>query len=203
MRERTTRGRPREFDEDEALTAIMNVFWKKGFEGTSMRDLVDATGLKKGSLYAAFGDKRAMYLKALALYDRTRIDSAVQSLKGDGSALQRIDRFLQSATNGGADHGDARGCFICNASIDQAPTDPDTGRMVQASLSRLETALMGVVSELWAAAKGMPASTENASRPARHLMSVHFGLRVLAKAGAGPEVLDDAICTALQTFGHV
>ncbi len=67
MREPTTMGRPREFDVDEALTKIMAVFWAKGFEGSSLSDLVAATGLKKGSLYAAFGDKRAMYLKALAL----------------------------------------------------------------------------------------------------------------------------------------
>ena len=67
-------GRPREFDEDEALAKILDVFWAKGFEGTSMSDLETATGLRKGSLYAAFGDKRAMYLKALALYGRTAID---------------------------------------------------------------------------------------------------------------------------------
>ena len=59
MRERTKMGRPREFDEDEALATIMDVFWKKGFEGATMSDLVTATGLIKGSLYAAFGDKRA------------------------------------------------------------------------------------------------------------------------------------------------
>jgi len=65
MREQTTTmGRPREFDPDTALAAIMEVFWAKGFEGASMRDLVVATGLKKGSLYAAFGDKRAMFIAA-------------------------------------------------------------------------------------------------------------------------------------------
>ena len=200
MREPTKMGRPREFDENEALAAIMNVFWTKGFTGASMSDLVSATGLKKGSLYAAFGDKRAMYHKALAFYDRTRIDSTVQGLRSGGPPITRIDRFLRSATDGAAGQGDVRGCFICNASIDQAPIDPGAGQLVQASLRRLEAALAGVVSEIWADAKGPPASEENASRRARHLMSVYFGLRVLAKAGAVPELLDDAKRAALQTL---
>ncbi len=91
MREPTKMGRPREFDVNEALAAIMDVFWTKGFAGASMRDLVGATGLKKGSLYAAFVDKRAMYHKALAFYDRTRIDSTVRGLKSGGPPITRID----------------------------------------------------------------------------------------------------------------
>ncbi len=200
MREPTTMGRPREFDENEALAAIMDVFWTKGFAGASMRDLVGATGLKKGSLYAAFGDKRAMYHKALAFYDRTRIDSMVQGLKSGGPPITRIDRFLRSAIDGAAGQGDARGCFICNASIDQAPIDPSAGQLVQESLGRLEAALSGAVSEIWADAMGVPASDTNASRKARHLISVYFGLRVLAKAGAAPDVLGDAKRAALQTL---
>ena len=73
MRETKTIGRPREFDADSMLLKIMDVFWARGFVGTTLSHLVAATGLKKGSLYAAFGDKREMYLKALALYDRTAI----------------------------------------------------------------------------------------------------------------------------------
>ena len=165
-----------------------------------MRDLVNATGLKKGSLYAAFGNKRAMYHKALVHYDRTRIDNTVRGLKGDGPPLARIDRFLQAAIDDVAGQGDARGCFICNASIDQAPIDASAGQLVQASLSRLEAALTGVASEYWADAKGLPASAADATRKARHWMSVYFGLRVLAKAGAVPQLLDDAKHAAVQTL---
>ena len=89
MREPRAVGRPREFDAEEALAQIMDVFWAKGFEGASMSDLVTATGLKKGSLYAAFGDKRAMYLKALALYDRTAIDRSVRVLTGTAAPETR------------------------------------------------------------------------------------------------------------------
>ena len=190
----TTMGRPREFDTDKALSAIMDVFWSKGFEGASMRDLVDRTGLKKGSLYAAFGDKRAMYHKALALYDSLWIDRAVCDLQGDGAPLDRIDGFLQSAVGGKPGKADSRGCFICNASMDQAPVDPDAARTVRASFGRMESALTGAISELRDGGLSKGAS----AREARHLMSVYFGLRVLSKAGASPDVLRDAKRTALQ-----
>lgn len=186
-------GRPREFDENVALTAIMEVFWAKGFEGASMSDLVAATGVKKGSLYAAFGDKRAMYRQALARYDRTWIDFAVRGLKGGGPPRTRIEHFLQSA----ASQGDPRGCFTCNASIDQACLDPASARLVRASLERLEAALREALAEIGDRAVQGPGGI---GRQASHLMAVYFGLRVLAKAGAAPEVLDQAKDAALATL---
>lgn len=194
MREQTTMGRPREFDEDTALTKIMDVFWAKGFEGTTLNNLVTATGLRKGSLYAAFGDKRAMYLKALALYDRTAVDGAVRSLTGTGAPEKRISEFLQSAINAVALQKDRRGCFLCNASVDQAVLDPETEHAVKVSLGHLGRALEEVLSRL-------PASTTDNARPhaaAQHLLSVYFGLRVLAKAGHPVRALKDAKKTALS-----
>ena len=198
MREAPIMGRPREFDEDEALTAIMGVFWAKGFEGASLADLVAATGLKKGSLYAAFGDKRAMYHKALARYDRLWIDRAVAGLRGDGPPRLRIERFLRSAADASSGDGESRGCFLCNASIDQVPVDPEARQLVQASLQRLVSALADVVAESLA---GDDADApETALCKARHIMSVHFGLRVLANAAVAPAVLADAEAAALATL---
>lgn len=196
MRDPCTLGRPREFDEDEALTAIMEVFWAKGFDGTSLSDLMEATGLKKGSLYAAFGDKRAMYLKALALYDRIWIDRAAGRLSGEGEPLSRIEAFLQAASS----NADGRGCFLCNAAIDQASGDPGTGRLVQASLGRLETALAGAIMESAVADDRSLASADDARRNASHLMSVYFGLRVLARSGASKAMMDDARSVALAVL---
>jgi len=197
MRERAAMGRPREFDEDVALDAIMGVFWAQGFEGTSMSDLVGATGLKKGSLYAAFGNKRAMYHKALTLYDRTLIDATVRGLQGDGTPRFRIEQFLDAAVSRVSSRSGGRGCFVCNASIDQAPTDDGTARLVQASLTRLEAALADVVSELGGGTRGSDGAASDARLRARHLMSVYFGLRVLAKAGATTDVLEDVQRAAL------
>lgn len=189
MREAAAMGRPRGFDEREALNAITAVFWAKGFEGASTSDLVAATGLKKGSLYAAFGDKQAMYLEALRHYDREWISGLVRCLSGDEPPMTRIERFLQSAIEGAGGRRGAKGCFLCNAAVDQAPADAAAKRVVKASLARLEGALVDAVSALPA----MPAE-----KTAQHLLSVYFGLRVLAKGGAAPADLRNAKQSALE-----
>jgi AcrR family transcriptional regulator len=186
-------GRPREFDEDQAMAKIMDVFWEKGFEGTSMSDLETATELRKGSLYAAFGDKRAMYRKSLELYDRTAIDESVRVLTGIEAPDRRIGKFLQAPIDAMAVANDRRGCFICNASIDQAVVDPETQRLVNGSLERLGRVLEKVLSEL--------SAIENTRRRAvaQHLLSVYFGLRVLAKAGQPVRMLKAAREAALRS----
>jgi TetR/AcrR family transcriptional regulator, transcriptional repressor for nem operon len=193
MREPKVIGRPREFDEEDALARIMDVFWGKGFEGTSMSDLETATGLRKGSLYAAFGDKRAMYLKALALYDRTAVDNTVRVLTGIDAPERRIGKFLQSPIDAVAVENDRRGCFLCNASIDQAAVDPETQRSVNSSFERLGRLLEKVLSEL----NTMDNNRRRAA--AQHLLSVYFGLRVLAKAGQPVRMLKAAREAALRS----
>ena len=114
------------------------------------------------------------------------------------SAICRAPRaFLQSAIDERMGRGDPRGCFVCNASIDQAPVDPAAEKLVQASLGRLEAALATAIAE------DGEISTTAVRRQARHLMSVYFGLRVLARAGAAPAVLKDAKRAALQTLDRV
>ena len=89
-------ARPRQFDEEQVREALMNVFWDKGYEATSMQDLVAATGLLKGSLYGAFGDKRALYLIALNHYDRTRIQAGVDMLAGQGTGQEKVKQLFDS-----------------------------------------------------------------------------------------------------------
>lgn len=187
-------GRPREFDEDDALATILDVFWAKGFAGTSMRDLVAATDLKKGSLYAAFGDKHAMYLKALALYDATAVEGAFALLTGTGTPLERLDAFLSLPITAIANAKDRRGCFLCNASVDQALLDPETERTVKAGFRRLAGGLETALSEL---ASGTRDAGE-AKAQAQHLLSVYFGLRVMAKGGQSVSALTEAKRAALE-----
>lgn len=203
MSEVASMGRPRKFEERDVLISVMGVFWEKGFEGTAMSDLVEATGLKKGSLYGAFGDKRALYLKALAFYDETEVALAVDLLcgriHGDGleapdAGYQRIGALLQAVIEAVVVRGDRRGCLLCNAAVDQAPLDTATERSVTASLVSMENAFV----EALRAIPDLIASVEEGRRIARHLQSVYFGMRVLAKAGAPEEVLQDAKSGALS-----
>ncbi len=199
MREAVRLGRPREFDEDAALERILDVFWAKGFEGTSLSDLMSATGLQKGSLYAAFGDKRAMYQKALALYDRTVIDGAAAMLTASDGPERTLDAFLQSAIDAAIKQKDRRGCFLCNATVDRAAVDAETEQAVQASLGRLRRALRELLAKL-------PMTAIDADRrqaKAEHLLAVYFGLNVMAKAGHPEGALKQAKDDALQSVIQV
>ena len=113
-------ARPREFDTDTALRAITLLFWEHGYEATSMHDIERSTGLRKQSLYRAFGDKRAMYLAALAAYEREEMKQAAELLAGPGDAASRFARLFRHIIEGAVEADDRRGCFLCNACVDQA-----------------------------------------------------------------------------------
>lgn len=170
-------ARPRVFDEAAALSAIEDVFWRQGYEMTSYADLMAATGLGKGSLYAAFGDKQALYLKALENYIEREVGQAGALLLGsDLTAYQRIEAFLMMAVDAVAARGDRRGCFLCNAAVDLAPHDPKAQAIVSAAFNNVRAALA-------TAAAAAPESFKKSADP-DYLLSVYLGMRVMAKAGA-------------------
>jgi len=120
-------ARPRSFDPEQTLGALKALFWEKGYNGTSMQDVEAATGLGKQSLYRVWTDKRAMYLAALSAYARDEMTGMAQLLDGEGSPRARLATLLDGAVA----QADRRGCFLCNASLDQAQADPETRKVVQ------------------------------------------------------------------------
>lgn len=181
-------GRPKEFEPEETLQEIMSVFWLKGYEGASLKDIEAATGLKKPSLYRAYGDKRAMYLAALASYDACEVQNAIAILDKPGSAKARIQKLLSVVIDGPAANKDKRGCFLCNASVDQAPHDTATKKFVRAAMGRLTNAIANALaaSPLYA---GNPRKRE---KMATKILAGYVGLRVLIKAGIPVETLSNA-----------
>lgn len=107
-------GRPREFDQDAALSRIQMAFWSRGYEGTSMADLVQATGLASARLYAAFGSKEAMFRAAVERYERLEGGFADRALAEEPTARQAIERMLRDAValyTG----PEPRGCMVVSA----------------------------------------------------------------------------------------
>ena len=188
-------ARHREFDEAEALKTLKELFWREGYEGASYADIMSATGLGKGSLYAAFGEKRSLYLKALAAYVEAEVADAAALLNGEGDAARlsgrkRIEAFLEFPVAAVADEGDRRGCFLCNASVELAPFDKDVEAAATQAMSRLTTALKTALSE---GGKQRPGVGE-------HLLATYFGLRVMAKAGVAVDALKRARNAALAAL---
>ena len=104
-------GRPREFDETEVLDRALEVFWRRGFDGASIQDLVDATGLVRASLYGAFKDKDGLFRAALLHY-RQRLGDAVGALPAGGSGLAWLRRMFAVSADMAFARGGPRGCFV-------------------------------------------------------------------------------------------
>ncbi len=184
-------ARPRQFDETQVIENLMKVFWEKGYEATSMQDLVAASGLLKGSLYGAFGDKRAIYMASLRHYDRTRIQAGIDMLGGDGSPRQKIARLFDNVIESTKRGLFAGGCLLCNASLEMAATDREVKSEVKTTIRRLKVAIMEAL---------LPrvANEDQAASLAAFIVSAYFGSRVLAKGGAPAAMIGDTRDHCLQ-----
>ncbi|WP_030265346.1 TetR/AcrR family transcriptional regulator [Streptomyces sp. NRRL B-24484] len=134
-------GRPRAFDEDEAVEAAARLFAAHGFEGTSVDDLVGALGVHRGSLYKVFGSKRGLYLAAL----RRHLDRDVLPLTRAVAEAADLPAALAQAA-AAYDSGPAAGLLLLSAA-ERAPLDPDTAALVEEGLAALETAFAGVLGD--------------------------------------------------------
>jgi TetR/AcrR family transcriptional repressor of nem operon len=184
-------ARPREFDERQVIESLMTVFWNKGYEATTMQDLVKASGLLKGSLYGAFGDKQALYLAALKHYDRTRIQAGLDMLNGDGSVRQKIARLFDNVIESTRRGLFAGGCLLCNASLEKAVSDKQVKSEIKTTIRRLKVAIMDAL-------KAGNVDEDQAASLAAFIVSAYFGTRVLAKGGAPAAMIGDTRDHCLQ-----
>lgn len=129
------RGRPRKSDPEKVLDSAMKVFWKQGFDGTSMNDLSVATGMAKPGLYATFGDKEMVYTKALARYFKEYGTPLVDDLIASPEPLETVvRRFLRQIAVFVIDKSLPKGCFAINSVVDcanQSPALEGLGRTIQ------------------------------------------------------------------------
>ncbi len=122
----------------------MNVFWQRGYEATSLTDLCEATGLHKGSLYQAFGDKHALFMKALRHYaDREFRETAAVAFQHD-SPLESIRSVVRSVCK---DAIAGRGCLMINSMVELAPHDPEVHKAVAAEGDRRLRVLIDLISK--------------------------------------------------------
>lgn len=128
-------GRPRAFDEHQALIRARDLFWSRGYSATSVQDLVDELSVQRGSLYAAFGDKRDLYLKAVALYARENRER-LEAMLDAGPVLPVLRRMLtEPASLTGAQEGAdrRRGCLVGNTAAELLPRDEQACALVAAA----------------------------------------------------------------------
>lgn len=171
-----TVARPREFDRDEALERALDVFWSKGFEATTVQDLVEATGVQRQSLYDTFGDKTSLYLEALTRYSERAGELASACERPGQSPIGLLRETLFQAAKDAS--SDCRGCFVVNAAQEMG-SSPAVRDCVQANIERMERAFTALVRRAQAAGE-VPASVDPGGA-ARTLVTLFWGFRAMAR----------------------
>jgi TetR/AcrR family transcriptional repressor of nem operon len=172
-------ARPREFDADAALEHAMHVFWNKGYEATSLDDLCKSTGLGRSSLYAAFGDKRGLYFKALERYEaaaQVRVAKALSAGPLRSALAAFIGRIIDDIVAGPG----RRGCFIGNCAAELSRMDRTAANRVRRSLERTEAVFADALA--LARDRGEFDASVDVKALAEYLVAGIHGLRLIGKA---------------------
>jgi AcrR family transcriptional regulator len=188
-------ARPREFDVDEALERATEVFWARGYEATSVQDLVDALGVNRASLYGTFGDKAQLFSAVLDRYGRQVNDLVERALAPPASGAEAVRAWFRELNRMVTQPGGPRGCLLVGSvsSCAKAP-DPLRERVdaaVRASTDRLQEAL---------ARDPKLAGRDDLRTLARFFAAEGHGLAVLARAGVRRQELDAAAEVALRAL---
>ena len=188
-------ARPREFDVGEALDRATEVFWARGYEATSVQDLVDALGVNRASLYSTFGDKAQLFSRVLERYGERVNGGVFQALAPPAAGAEAVRAWFKVLVAAATQPGGPRGCLMLN-SLGQCSSAPaalldQVVAGVRASTDRLQEAL---------ARDPQLASRENVRTLARFFAAEGHGLAVLARAGVRRQELEMAADVALRVL---
>ncbi|WP_040162898.1 TetR/AcrR family transcriptional regulator [Microbacterium gorillae] len=192
-------ARTKEFDPDKALDDAMSLFWQRGYEATSMSDLVDELGVARASLYATFGDKHSLYLKALDRYTERRDPVVVERLSAAGSPLAAVRAFVAEYGAEIIADKQPRGCLVVNTAVERLPGDDEAALRVRASWQTLEVALTAALSR--AKAEGELPGGSDPRALARFVVVFLQGLRVVGKADPSLPLVRDALAQFSLVLG--
>lgn len=191
-------ARPREFDPNEALTKAMEVFWHKGYCATSLDDLEAKMGLKRQSIYCAFGDKRALFLKALKLYQEQGFGFIREQLNRFSSPKQAIYETIHLLAQGALIDGKKCGCFMANTALELADHDPDIAAEVRYMSERLEDYFTEVIKQ--GQECGEIPKHHSSRILAKFIINFINGLRILEKTQPSAEEVEGLVNVTLSVL---
>ena len=176
----------------------MQVFWSKGYGATSMRDLTNAMGLSKSSLYDSFGSKHELFLETIDFY-RENISSQVKSVAElQMPARQLIMAVLSRAVDRILEPNSRRGCYLNNCAVEVASDDPEAAARCRAGMAVMEESFLRLVRR--AQAEGTISGDKDPESLARYLTSAINGIMVIGKANPDRDVLEDIERVTVSTF---
>jgi TetR/AcrR family transcriptional repressor of nem operon len=179
------------FDVDTARDRAKALFWSRGYEATSMDDLLKGMDINRGSFYATFGSKQDLYHDVLRRYDQQNRCDVLEGLKAEHTPREAILALFDAVRNEASGPKGTRGCFLANAAMELASSDKAVAKIVRGAFGDTEAFFRAMI------VKGqsdgaIPASVDP-DAVARTLLGLLLGIRVLARGGSPPEVLDSIV----------
>ncbi|MYR62553.1 TetR family transcriptional regulator [Streptomyces sp. SID625] len=192
-------ARTKEFDPDAALQSALELFWRRGYEATSMADLVAHLGIGRASLYATFGSKHELYLKAFDRYCENSDAVLLRELSQPGPALPAVRAVIRRFAGEATSEQRECGCLVTNTAAELAPHDTEAARRVEQRWDYMETLLGSALTR--ARAQGELDAERDPRALARMLLVLMQGMRVVGKATRDPARVRDATEQALALLG--
>ncbi|HSH73939.1 MAG TPA: TetR/AcrR family transcriptional regulator [Methylophilaceae bacterium] len=192
-----SRGRPREFDHEEALDKALNVFWKRGYEGASLSELTDALGINRPSLYAAYGNKEELFRKALDRYMSGPVAYAPDALQ-EPTARKVVEKFLTDSAALLANPDTPHGCMLVQGALSCGEGAQSISKLLAEYRNRFQQALR-LRFEKAQAEGDMPATIDVAAM-ARYVVTIHQGLSVQGTSGATHKELLGVVGTVMANW---
>lgn len=184
------------FEVRDAIDKAMHVFWTKGYVDTSIADLLEATGLKRSSLYNAFGGKRDLFIKALRKYDRENSRATLNRLEEIEDPRQAIQTLFERAIQEALTDPDRKGCLLVNTSLELLTHDKEIQTIVKTGMRAVEAFLQRQI-ELGQARSELPESIDP-QETARALVALMAGIRVLGRGVFEESALRSIAAQALR-----
>jgi TetR/AcrR family transcriptional repressor of nem operon len=185
------------FNRDEALEKAMQAFWAKGYEATSVQDLVDCMGINRGSLYDTFGDKHQLFLEALDQYGTGAL-LRTDVLRQDGNAREILSKFMYVFMQKQVMDPKRRGCFMTNAAVELCSRDDECAERVRVFFEDMEEALKELISR--GQRDGTFKTKRDAASLAAFFVGVMQGMRVIGKVNPDEKVLGPMVDVALTVL---
>jgi AcrR family transcriptional regulator len=191
------RGRPRAYDADTAIAQAMSAFWQFGYSATSLDQLSDATDMNRPSLYAAFGDKRALYLQTLDRYTERSKDGIAKAFDPQLSLAEGLQRFYDYALASYLPSGDpARGCYLIGTAVTEALGDEEVRNRLASALREFEQMVAARIEQAQEAGEIDAAADPQAL--AMIALAVLYSMAIRARAGESRTVLRSVAATAID-----
>lgn len=193
-------ARPREFEPEQVLDEAMRQFWDRGYRDTSVDDLVEATGVRPGSLYNTFpGGKRALFMGSLERYSKLVVPEKLGALERPDASIAEIRAYFDGLVSDLLSPEGRVGCLMVNSTVELAAQDSEVSRIVRDHMTRLERNVARALRN--AKRRGeIPRHVDPAAK-ATLLMATGMGLMVVGKTDPGREVLETIVDSAFADLG--